>query len=196
MERPSSLTALGATHLVFGVLSLAWGLWGLVSAVGLGMMSGMASTQGMAPPAETAAMMAAVFSPARAVFTGAVGALRLLAGGGLIGAGIGLLTLKPWARTLSIVYVVYGVIMAIGVAVGHHLLVMGPVLSAMAKERPEDTPAELMMAGAVCWGVVLACLKLIYPAIVLILMFAPDVKTALHPGAAHHGEPPLPMQEG
>ena len=60
----------------------------------------------------------------------------------------------------------------------------------MAGEAPEAAPEGSMMAGTVLLGFIQVCFKLIYPSLVLILMFTPDVKAALG------GTPANPAQEG
>jgi hypothetical protein len=197
MERPTSLTVLGVTHLMFGFLGVCWGLTSLFGAFAMCVMSGAADGGAIPQSPESAAMVEVMFGPAHAAFMGVSGGLRLLAGGGLIIAGIGLFILKPWARTLSILYGVYGITMAIAFPVGYLLVIMRPIMAAMAEEVPaQGMPESAMMAGQVIWAAFQAGLKLMYPLVVLVLMFVPHVKEALRKNSQQQDEPgPPPLRE-
>lgn len=85
---------------------------------------------------------------------------------GLLSAGIGLLCLQNWARILSIIWGVYGIISSLL----NGILMLGGTASMIFKI------AAVIAAG----------LSLLYPILLLIFMFRPNVVAALKP------PPPVP----
>ena len=93
--------------------------------------------------------------------------LGLLTSGALLAAGIGLPALKSWARTLSIVYAIYGMIMILVSTVVNYFLMVRPLLEqAQSKHGPEAAAA----IGGAIGGTVGSCFGLIYPVLLLIFM--------------------------
>ena len=96
----------------------------------------------------------------------------------LLVAGIGLLCLKSWARTLSIAYAIYGICMGIlSTAVGSIFLIQ-PFL----KNHQDSQAADTAMFGLIGGGIVV-CRGLIYPILLLLFMLRPTVAAAFHPPA-------------
>jgi hypothetical protein len=94
--------------------------------------------------------------------------LSLLSHTVLLTAGIGLLCLKPWARTLSIAYSIYAIAFAmIGTAVNAMFLLQPMV------EDPSHQPIRALIA-VLGIGFV-GCLGLIYPALTVVLLTRPKV---------------------
>ena len=93
--------------------------------------------------------------------------LGSVAGIVIVAAGIGLLGLKPWARTASIVYAVYAIV---ATTVGT-ILNLTVVLPRVAELAP-----GLMggMVGVSCGSVI----YLVYPILLLIFMTRPNVVAA------------------
>jgi hypothetical protein len=95
-----------------------------------------------------------------------------------LAAGIGLLMLKPWARTLSIVYAIYSILQAIvGTIINYFLLVRPLIEQAQNSSGPEAAAA---MGGAI-GGTIGGCVGLIYPALLLFFMMRPNVVAAFRP---------------
>ena len=92
--------------------------------------------------------------------------------------GIGLLKLKPWARTTSIGYAIYAIIAAIA-GMFMTAVVMIPI---MQKIQPGSGPDHAVaiggMVGGIIGGIAGSCFALIYPIILLIFMTRPKIKAA------------------
>ena len=98
----------------------------------------------------------------------------------LIVAGVGLLNLRPWARLFSIGYAIYSyVAMVVGSAITYS--VMLPAFEEMEAGDPFVRIGMMSGLGGACCG-------LVYPTVLLVFMFLPQVKQAFEPGVP----PPLP----
>jgi hypothetical protein len=96
----------------------------------------------------------------------------------LLVAGIGLLWLKSWARTLSIAYAIYGICMGIlATAVGSIFMIL-PFFKNHQDSQAAATAMFGLVGGAIC-----VCLGLIYPILLLLFMLRPTVAAAFHPPA-------------
>jgi hypothetical protein len=92
-------------------------------------------------------------------------------------AGIGLLRMGSWARTLSICYAAYDILSKIVFASLNFMLLQGAVA------RAPELPAQLGPVAAFM-GVVMGCgliFGLIYPVLLLVFMFRKNVKAAFGP---------------
>lgn len=101
----------------------------------------------------------------------------------LLVAGIGLIGLKPWGRTLSMAYAIYALAFAVA-GMGINLFLM---IQPLFDQAPPHQ--ELAVAGAIggpLSGTIGGCFGLIYPVILLTFMLRPDVAGAFRP--------PLPPQ--
>ncbi len=161
--------ALGVINILYALFfRLCCGV-GLLSLPLLGIFLKMAEEQGAEiPPLD---MLAS--GPVRSYFM--IGGFVLLTlGFFLIIGGIGLLTLKPWGRSLSI-----------GVAAGEIAWVIIDfivnfffILPATAEATGQELP---QLAGNVVIGVFFALLKLVYPIILLICLNMELVKRQFEP---------------
>jgi len=166
MKRPVST-------LVFGILNLVFAAWGLLA---LAMMAAMmfSSAPGAAGNPVIKLMQD---SPGYMLFMKASAILGLAAIIVLALAGVGLLLLKNWGRQLSIVYAVYGIFATIvGFAVNYSF-VTAPLLE-KASTMPSG-PEKAALLGGAYGGLIGGCAGLIYPIILLIFMFRPNVVAAL-----------------
>jgi hypothetical protein len=96
----------------------------------------------------------------------------------LLAAGIGLLQLKPWARSASIAYAIYTIIMVLVGNLANYFFLIRPLLE-MAHQQ-HDSTAQVALAGAI-GGLLGSCFGLIYPIFLLIFMLRPNVIAALKP---------------
>lgn len=105
----------------------------------------------------------------------------------LLAAGIGLLKLKPWARVLSILYGICAIVMVFaGGFINYFFLVQPLMAKAQTAQGPEAAGA---MAGAI-GGTFGSCLGLVYPILLLIFMFRPNIIAAFQPGGSGAATPP------
>jgi hypothetical protein len=198
-QRLTAVLVLGILHLVGGGLGLIVGLCGIV---------GQMFKQGMA------AMISAIPDPNGELPTGMITellsipeeqavawtdlVLGIVLSVLLIVAGIGLLSTRPWARILSLVYAPLSILDHVGFIVGT-LLFVQPARQAVLEKYARNNPG-LMPAGAsdrigpvleVFWAAVL----LIYPIVVLVILNLGSVKAAFRGEKGAPG-PALPEDEG
>src|SRR5262249_33434604 len=100
------------------------------------------------------------------ILLGAIVAVALLA------AGIGLLKLKPWARTLSIGYAIYTIIYGIIGMVVNYFFLMKPL---MEQAPSQQGPKAVAAFGGSVGGAFGGCIGMIYPIVLFILMTRPNV---------------------
>jgi len=171
MQRPASVTVFGILNIVFA----AFGILALFASVFL-----------FLPQANTQNPVIQIIhdSPTYAawmklsIVLGAVVCVVLLA------AGIGLLRLKPWAHTVSIVYGIYAIVMGlVGMVVNYFFLVQ-PML---AQAQQKQGAAAAGAIGGAIGGSIGGCFGLIYPILLLIFMTRANVVAAFRPTS---GQPP------
>jgi hypothetical protein len=93
--------------------------------------------------------------------------------------GVGLLLLRSWGRYLSIVYAFYAIVATmIGAMVNYHFLI-APMLEKVAHARPG--PEQGALVGGVVGGLFGTCFGMIYPVLLLIFMYRPNVVAAFEP---------------
>jgi hypothetical protein len=169
MHRPTSVT-------VFGILNIV--------KAGFGIFLAIPSIVLFLAPADSYNPSIKMLheNPAYAAWLKLSIPLGLLSCTILLVAGIGLLCLKSWARTLSIAYAIYGICMGIlSTAVGSIFLIQ-PFL----KNHQDSQAADTAMFGLIGGGIVV-CLGLIYPILLLVFMLRPTVAAAFHPSV--HSQP-------
>ena len=174
MQRPTSVTVFGILNLVFAVLGLC--------GVGLGVFGlAVASTlpAGEGPPNL---QREALQEPGYQAFTYASIGLGALASIVLAIAGVGLLKLKSWGRSLSLGYAAYSIVMQIVGVVVSYIFVIQPAVA--LAEQGNDPQAQTQMFAAIFGGAVGGCLGLIYPFLLAFFMFRPTVKSAFGIGTA------------
>jgi hypothetical protein len=99
----------------------------------------------------------------------------------MIVSGIGLLQLRPWGRLLSILYAFSSIALKIG-AVVYALLFTVPALNEYLATHtatsPEEQFAFSIMRLAAIAPLTIQSIAVIYPIVVLIIMFLPSVRAA------------------
>jgi hypothetical protein len=166
MNRPTSVTVLGILNLVFA----AWGFLGVAMVVAMDFMPMPGNAKN---PMLDLMQQNAVY----AVFTKASMMLGIVATIVLGLAGIGLLMMRPWGRWLSIGYAIYGILSVIVGAVLFYTFLLGPLLAKEAALPPG--PEKVGITAGIVGGVVGTCSGLIYPIVLLIFMYRPNVVEAM-----------------
>jgi len=142
-NRPVVATVFGVLNIVFGGLAVLGVLWALARTGPLLVRSG--------------------WQPMHPLWWVASSCVRLLVSGVLVLAGVGLLTLRPWGRPLSIGYAIFAIAFVLATAVVNALL--------------------LAARGHVVWaaaaGLARMCVGLLYPVVLLVFMLHPSVAAAL-----------------
>jgi hypothetical protein len=91
----------------------------------------------------------------------------------LIGAGIGLLTMKSYGRTLSLWYGWYGIIITVLTVIVNVFLVFPPMVEQMNNLPPG--PAKAGAIGGIVGGVIGLVFAPIYPGLLLYFMYRPKI---------------------
>jgi len=173
MNRPTSVTVFGILVIVFGVL----GVLGILGSLVL-FLPQMANS-------SNPVIKLIHDNPAYATWMKFSIALGVVVSAAVLAAGIGLLRLRPWARTFSIGYAIYSLVMVpVSMMVNFFLLTRPLLAQAQQQHGPEATGA---IAGAV-GGLFGSCFGLIYPVLLLIFMLRANVKAAFNP-ADRNGQP-------
>jgi hypothetical protein len=94
----------------------------------------------------------------------------------LIIAGIGLYQVKPYGRTLSIGYAIFGIVMNV-VTMGVNCVLVFPALLEKA-DAAGPGPDQIAAYAGVGGGVFGSCVGFIYPALLLYFMYRPSVVAA------------------
>ena len=165
MQRPTSVT-------VFGTLNIIKAGFGIFV-----MMASTALIWGSAGANNPAVKMFSE-NPAYIAWLKLSIPLGLLGCTALLVAGIGLLCLASWARTLSIAYAIYGICMGILTAAVNAIFMFQPFL-----KNPNDSQAAAQAMFALIGGGIGICVGLIYPTLLLVFMLRPTVAAAFQPPA-------------
>jgi hypothetical protein len=162
MQRPTSVTVFGILNIIFAAL----GIFGTIASIVLF----------LAPPDPNNPMIKIMYeNPAYAIWFKVEIPLGILSGAALLAAGIGLLCLKSWARTLSMAYAIYAILFGILGMVANFIFLYRPMAEKL------QGPAAAGATGAMIGGSIGGCLSLIYPILLLIFMRRPTVTAAFHP---------------
>ncbi len=102
----------------------------------------------------------------------------------LLVAGIGLLKLKPWARMLSIIYGVYGIISVIGNAIASYFFLIQPMFQKAGVDQAAGA------AGGAMGGIYGGFFGLVYPVLLIFFMMRPVVVAAFNPSSTNSTKPP------
>ncbi|MBI2840220.1 MAG: hypothetical protein HYX75_18035 [Acidobacteria bacterium] len=177
MQRPTPVTVFGILNIVFA----AFGVLGVVAALAMPSL----------PFLRNAPEMAILFENPVYVewlrISAIVGVGFAIA---LVTLGIGLLTMKPWARAGTIIYAICALVFAIaGQAV--NLTYVLPTMMEQAS-RAGGPQAAGAIGGAI-GGAFGGIMPLAYPILLLIFMTRPQTVAAFRPRAPDQ-PPPLPRQ--
>jgi hypothetical protein len=135
MNRPTSVTVFGILNIVFAVIGV------------LSMIASLFMFLPQAAGTHNPVIQLIHDNPAFAAWLKFSMVQGTLAAVALLLAGIGLLKLQPWARTVSIVYAIYSVVMIVVGTVANYFFMMKPLLEqAHQKSGPEAVGAA---AGAI-----------------------------------------------
>jgi len=175
MQRPTSATVLGILNLIFAAL----GLCGVGFAViALAVIRNADAAGGRLPLSLKLMQNNEIYRLFNIASIGLGGIFAVL----LAVAGIGLLRVRPWGRTLSIVYGVYGVLMSIA-TVTINLAMFAPELK-LAQQAADVQGTAEAMSGMIGAGVN-GCFGLIYPIALLgFMLFHSPLREAF--GAGRH----------
>jgi hypothetical protein len=113
----------------------------------------------------------------------------------MIISGIGLLQMRAWGRTLSIVYALLSIlnhIFTIVYGLAFSVPAMRAVFQDLAAQDPNAQPFLSVMETAVTASAIIPALYAIYPIVVLVIMFRPTVVQAFRKG---QDEISLPEEE-
>jgi hypothetical protein len=172
MQRPTAVTVFGILNIIFAAL----GIFGVLASVMLFMAVGTGSNNPVIQLIHD--------SPDYAAWMKVSIVLGLLVSVAWLAAGIGLLKLMPWARTLSIICAMYSLVMVVVGGVVNYIYLIQPMLQqAQQKQGPESAGA---IGGAV-GGMFGSCFGLIYP-VLLIFMMRPNVVAAFRGVAPSDGQ--------
>ena len=200
-NRPTSVLVIAILHFVFGGFGLvcAASTGAMQLAGSKGFMAGMQDAKQVKAQEETEKALQEKLPHAKAVETAETGislALSLM----MIVSGIGLLKMAPWGRSLSIGYALVSILVKILGAVYAFTFTV-PVMkellpkqiAAQAGNQPGEQQAAEMAQKfaemALNLTPIIVLLTMIYPAVVLVIMFRPKVT------AAFRGEMPSPQIE-
>lgn len=162
-----AVVALGVFNIVYAILfRLCCGFVGAISYLVFGAaMQRFAEEQGVQMPAFELSGPLQAYSTINAF-------LSLVLGVALLAAGIGLLTLRPWGRSLSLGVAAAEVVWAI-IDFGISLFLIYPRMAEMI--QGELTPAQQMVFSVVV-GVVSVLIRLAYPVVLLVALSRGSVK--------------------
>jgi hypothetical protein len=180
---PAPVTVLGILHLVGGGLGLLSGICGglyqLASSASGGSPFGLAAAQ---QGAAGVVMKAIENVPGQKAVTAVQLVVDLALSVMLVVAGIGLLRMRPWARSLSLVYAPLSIlfhIFSLVWALGFVMPVVQEVVAAeLAKNPPPQDAAALMGARIGMIAGLLGQVTVIYPIVVLCILLSPSVAAA------------------
>jgi len=117
----------------------------------------------------------------------------------LVVAGIGLLKLKPWGRSLSIIYGALRIVAVLVIQVVNYFVISQPMLDQMQGQMPAQIAPFMSVASAfsVIGVVIGCCFQMAYPVALLAVMLLPVVKAAFQqdqiaPLPPEYQPPPLP----
>jgi len=102
----------------------------------------------------------------------------------LLSAGIGIFKMRPWARRLSLIYGVIGVVTGILHSIVHFALYV-PAMARLADEFPRNPMARAGAIGGAIGGVIGALFGLALPVTMLIVMTRPLIQAKFQAQRPH-----------
>lgn len=165
MQRPTSITTFGILNIIFAGM----GVFGIISIMALLTMTAASAD-------NNPVIRIMLENPAYTMWMKVSIPLGVLAIGVLLAAGVGLLRMKNWGRTLSISYAIYAIVIGILSTVLNILLVVPPALEEASRLQGPEAAGAM---GGVIGGAIGGCFGLIYPIVLLIFMTRPKLVAAL-----------------
>lgn len=166
MQRPTSVTVFSILNIVFAAL----GFFGTIGS--LVMLTALAH--------DTNNPMIQIIrdNPGYALYLKVSALLGMAVSLALLAAGIGLWLLQPWGRLLSVAYGIFGVISVPINSVLTYLFVTRPLMEQMMQQQHNDAAATGAAVGGMVGGLIGGCFGMIYPILLLVFMFRPNVVAA------------------
>ncbi|HZY86564.1 MAG TPA: hypothetical protein VFE78_17145 [Gemmataceae bacterium] len=196
--RPTAVLVLAILHLVGGGVGLVMDICGgAVAAAGSSFSPGAGQSPQAKAQQEFQKRMEQRLDqeiPARTAITYASLAVNLLLDILLLAGGLGLLSMQPWARTVSLVYAVLSILTKVFTLA--NLAFSWPVINRFLEEEaaknPNLGPITSMMPAILGLTAVFTFLLMIYPIVVLIVLRRPSVAAAFRADARPNepAEPP------
>ncbi|OAI48053.1 hypothetical protein AYO44_01225 [Planctomycetaceae bacterium SCGC AG-212-F19] len=181
--RPTSIFAIALLHIVIGCLGVAWNGAGLIALVRGNELAAEHFTpqqrENLSAVEQAMTSRAPMLLPYQVVVTQLVPWLLTAA---LLVAGVGLLRSRPWARTLSVWYAVVSILHKMALA-AYTIVYLEPFYKTpiflLEVSKPELSRGTEMVAVASM--VITPLVLMLYPLLVLIVMYRPKVMLALSP---------------
>ncbi len=196
-QRPASVIVLAVLHLVGGTLGLIGDLCGLVGQAA-GPQALMVGPSNEIQDMQKRLLQHLEAAPGyRAVTWGGL-VVSLALDVMLLTAGVGLLNMKPWARTVSLVYAPISILNRLVVIVWTLAVVLPATAEFFEKLAGKDPIMKAAAAGGKIGGVIgviVSALVMIYPIVVLVILNLGSVKAAFQGGKAVP-RPSYPEDEG
>ncbi len=190
---PTSIKLVAVLQILFGALGLIGAVTNLVS-LAAGLQPGAFSTPSPSDPMAQAqkdfydglARLQKNLPGGLAALYGQVG-IEVLLSSLMLASGIGLLKLRPWARTLAIVYALASLLVKVVLPI-YGVLYLIPAMNSLADElasKGHEHQVFAFLARAAgylqaFWPIVLA----IYPLLVLFFMLKASTRAAFRPEAS------------
>jgi len=171
MQRPTAVTVFGILNVVFGVFAL-FGVFGTMAMLA------------MTDDTKNPVIKIMHENPAYATWTKCTIPIGLFSFVFLLVTGIGLLSLREWARKLSIWYGIYAILLDIAVAIANFLFVFPPLFAKVSGPNGSSDPAAMGGAiGAAIGGIMGGVFGLIYPVVLIVFMLRKQIVAAFRPPA-------------
>ncbi|MHC5033916.1 MAG: hypothetical protein ACYTFZ_02620 [Planctomycetota bacterium] len=167
-QRPTSAA-------VFGTLSVIFGGWRLL----LRFLKVLTWSLVGGTPSESPVTKAMESSPVWSAWAAVAQPLSLVAAVVMVVMGIGLLTVKPWARKLAVGYAIYAILMSLASSA----LTFTVLMPALSRQLAEADPRFAAIGGAFIAVFVAAAVLLVlsYYGLLLYFMTRPGVIEAFRP---------------
>lgn len=165
MQRPASVIVFGFLNFVFAAL----GVIGLIASVTL---------LGLPADSNNPVIQFIHANPGYATWLKMCLALGVLGCALLLASGFSLLSLKPWARTASLICAIYLIVFYSGGILVNFAFMDTPMLGPARQQQAFDTVAAI---GGPVNGTIGGLFWLIYPLLLLAFMLQPKVMAAFRP---------------
>jgi hypothetical protein len=182
-SRPAVVVTIAILHLIGGGIGLVFGICG---GIGLLVQGSLMKSLAVANPQDLSVRLQKHLEqqvPHNIAAQYAGLGIDLVLSVMLLSAGIGLLSMRKWARTLSIVYAPISILVKL-FTLGFFLFVTWPVLSAFLDAEAKVTPpgpaaTQITIAKVSAFaGVIFNSVLMVYPIVVLFVLLNPSVRAA------------------